>query len=379
MNKVLHVFVYLFLALAGAALWFELQLNAKRELLTARNRLQEDVFVKLAKTIEVAEAPKDSIAEDPCEMDDSDVEARLVDSPEKKNLLDDYKYYLEKQNLDTFNWEGKREQLRKIYVEDADGNPIMDAGRPIDHGPGTERELLETLLNAAIKQQSTLNTTRDQLAKLRGILVETVAEINELKPKARQDKVTIVEKDEKISQLEKEKSDAEAQVVKIKGQIEDLNGEIASLRDEVQTAKDEAAQSAEKLEEAEKKAANLAKALQDAYASAGSASAGSGNALTAIPFGEKGTVKSADNEYMFATIELTDAAMKQLKGEKLDKPIPAGIEFTIKRNGYKGDAGDIVGRIRTRQEIPGKNYIICDILSAWKQTEVMANDIVFSD
>ena len=38
MNKFLHVLIYVFLALAAAALWFELQLNAKRALLTDRNR-----------------------------------------------------------------------------------------------------------------------------------------------------------------------------------------------------------------------------------------------------------------------------------------------------------------------------------------------------
>ena len=59
MNKALHAFVYLFLVLAGAALWFELQLNAKRTLLTDRNRLQEDTFIKIAKTIEKDEAAKD--------------------------------------------------------------------------------------------------------------------------------------------------------------------------------------------------------------------------------------------------------------------------------------------------------------------------------
>ena len=45
MNKALHVFVYLFLALAGTALFFEIQLNEKRAELTDRNRMQEDYFV----------------------------------------------------------------------------------------------------------------------------------------------------------------------------------------------------------------------------------------------------------------------------------------------------------------------------------------------
>ena len=52
MNKALHVFIYFFLVLAGVALYFESELNAKRELLVDRNRLQEDYFVKIAGTIE---------------------------------------------------------------------------------------------------------------------------------------------------------------------------------------------------------------------------------------------------------------------------------------------------------------------------------------
>ena len=377
MNKALHAFVYLFLVLAGAALWFELQLNAKRTLLTDRNRLQEDAFIKIAKTIEKAEPSKDVVVE--IRKDTAPVEARLIDTPDTENVLgDDYKAYLEQQNLETFNWDGKRSDLREVYALDADGNPIMDGGRPM---PGKEGPLLDSLLAAAIKQQSNLNTTRAELAKLRGILADTVEELNDLKPKARQDKVTIQEKEEKISELEKAKADAEAQVVKIRSQIDDLNGEIASLRDEVQTAKDEAAQNAEKLEEAEKKANTLAKRLQEAYQSAGAASAGNSTAITAVAYGEKGKVVSADNEYMFATVEFSDAAMKELKGEKRDKPIPPGIEFTVKRTGYQGEAGDIIGRIRTRQEIDGKNFVICDILTAWTQgnVEIREGDVIFSD
>ena len=46
MNKALHAFVYLFLALAGTALFFEIQLNEKRAELTDRNRMQEEYFVR---------------------------------------------------------------------------------------------------------------------------------------------------------------------------------------------------------------------------------------------------------------------------------------------------------------------------------------------
>ncbi len=376
MNKALHAFVYLFLAAAGAALWFELQLSAKHTLLTDRDRQKEDAIVKLAKTIEKAEPSKD--AETQIMKDTEGVEARIVEEPAKENILDGYKMYLEQQNLDTFNWESKREQLRAVYKLDENGNPLMDGGRPIDRGAGTANELFDALLQAAIRQQSTLNTTRAELAKLRGILADVVEELNDTKQHARQDKVTILEKDEKIEALDRAKADAEAQVVKIKGSLEELNGEIASLRDEAESARSETAQALEKLEEVTQKYANLEKQYNDAFQSAGS-SASTVATTAAIPYGEKGKVVSADNEYMFATIEFSDEAMKQLKGEKLDKPIPAGSEFTIKRKGYNGPAGDIVGRVRTRQEIPGKKYVVCDIISAWRQDDVRADDVVFSD
>ena len=44
-----------------------------------------------------------------------------------------------------------------------------------------------------------------------------------------------------------------------------------------------------------------------------------------------------------------------------------------------GEAGEFVGRIRLRQEVAGKNYIVCDILSNWEQDKLQINDIIFAD
>ena len=60
MNKAIYIFAYLFLLLAGAALFFEIQLNGKRAELTDRNRMQEDYLVKIAKTIEKVEPDKNA-------------------------------------------------------------------------------------------------------------------------------------------------------------------------------------------------------------------------------------------------------------------------------------------------------------------------------
>lgn len=377
MNKVLHVLVYVFLGLAGAALWFELQLNAKRSELTDRNRMQEDYLVKIAKTIEKADPDKSATFE--IKKDASPVEAKLVDAPDMENVLSEYPAPLEQANLETYNWENARSQLRAVYVLDVDGNPVMDGNEPQTRGSG-EYKMLEQLFESAKTQQSRLNSTRAALADLRAKLESSVSEINKLKPPARQSLVTIEEQKEKIAKLEEEKTALGDQITKIKGQIEELNGEITSLRDEVTAAKDEVAAAKDEIEKREKLIENLKTALKTSIQtrSVASASVGSSVGTTSIPVGDKGKIVLADNDSMFAIVSFTDEAIKELKGDKADAPLPT-MEFGVKRPGFSGAAGEFVGRIRIRQEVKGKNYVICDILGNWEQDKLVKDDVVFAD
>ena len=379
MNKLLHVLVYVFLLLSAAALFFELELNKKRTELTDRNRMQEDYLVKVAKTIEKAEPAKDTVFE--IKRDNSPVEARLVDDPEMENVLEGYQAPLEQSNLDTYEWDNAkdRNQLRSIYVLDAEGKPVLDGTEFLKRGKGTEDELLSTLFDSAKNQQERLNTTRAALTDLRGKLAVVVEELNKLKPEARQDKVTIVEKNEKIAKLEEEKADLENQIVRLKAQIDELNTEVTSLKDELQAAKDETENVKEELAKKEKVIEQLKEMLKQAIKSPGErAAGGGGQAITALPVGDKGKIVVADNDNMFAIIEFTPEAMKELKGEDFSRPLPF-LELGVKRTGFKGQSGEFVGRLRLRQEVHGKNYIVCDILGAWEQDKLQANDIVFAD
>ncbi len=376
MNKVLHALVYVFLVLAGAALFFEIQLNSKRDELTERNRMQEDYLVKIAKTIEKGEADKTAAFE--VNKDDSPVEAKIVDIPEMKNLLDDYPAPLEQQNIETYNWDplNVRQQMRTVYVLDAEGKPVMDGNEPLKRGPGTEDELLNTLFESAKTQQSRLNSTRAALTDLRAQLEAVVAELNKLKPEARQDKVTIEEQKAKIEKLEGEKADLENQITKLKSQIDELNAEITSLKDEVQTAKDETEAAKEEIAKLQKSNEQYKKLLRDALLSAGQK--GEKSDLVSLPAGDKGKIIEVDNENMFAVVELTKEAMVELKGEELHNPIPQ-MELGIRRPGFNGAAGEFVGRLRLRQEVKGKNFVICDILGSWQQDPAKENDIIFAD
>ena len=376
MNKALHVLVYVFLALAAAALYFELQLNARRSELTDRNRLQEDCFVRLARTIEKADPDKSAAFE--IKKDVSPVEAKLVDSPDMENVLEEYPAALEQANLETYNLENSRQQLRTVYVLDAEGQPVMDGNEPLKRGPGTEQELLDKLFESAKTQQSRLNSTRAALADLRAKLDATVSEINKLKPEARQDKVTIEEQKTKMTKLEEEKTALEDQIKKIKNQIDELNGEITSLKDEVSTAKDETEAAKEETAKAQKLIDQLKGLLKQSIQSQGTQSTGSGVAVSSLPTGEKGKIIEVDNETMFAIVKFSDEAMVELKGENGDKPLPI-LELGIKRPGFNGPAGEFVGRLRIRQEVKGKPYVICDILSAWEQDKAKIDDVVFSD
>ena len=378
MNKVLHVLVYVFLALAGASLFFELQLNAKRAELTDRNRMQEDYIVRIARTVEKGEPDKSATFE--IKKDSSPVEARLVDSPDMDNVLDEYPAPLEQANLETYNWDGQaeRRQLRTVYVLDFEGNPVMDGNEPLKRGKGTEDEMLSMLFESAKAQQSRLNTTRAALADLRGKPESVVAELNRLKPEARQDKVTIVEQKEKMTRLEGEKSDLENQITKVKAQVDELNGEISSLKDEVSTAKDETEAAKEETAKAKQLIDSLRKMLKESIQTQGSKSAGVGVAVTSLPAGDKGKIVDVDNDDMFAIVEFTDEAMTELKGENRDRPLPS-IELGVKRPGFQGEAGEFVGRLRLRQEVKGKNYVVCDILGDWEQDKLQVNDVLFAD
>lgn len=376
MNKVLHVLVYVFLVLAGAALYFELQLNAKRTELTDRNRLQEDCFVKLARTIEKAEPDKTATFE--IKKDASPVEAKLVDSPDMENVIEEYPAPLEQANLETYNLDASRQQLRTVYVLDAEGKPVMDGNEPLMRGAGTEQDLLDKLFESAKLQQSRLNSTRAALTDLRGKLEAVVNEINKLKPEARQDKVTIEEQKAKMEKLEEEKTGLENQITKIKGQIGELNGEITSLKDEVTTAKDETEAAKEETAKAQKLIEQLKNLLKQSVQTTSGQSSSSAAAVTTLPAGDKGVVIEADNENMFAIVKFSDETMKDFKGENNDKSLPL-MELGVKRPGFKGAAGEFIGRIRIRQEVKGKPYVICDILGAWAQDAMKANDVIFAD
>ena len=380
MNKALHALVYLILAVSVAALYFEYNLYGKKELLKSRNRQLEDCLVTLSKTIEKAD-PAKPVTVPEARKDVSQIEAKAVESPETENLLEDYPAQLEEQNLEKLNWgDTERVQSRKLYKLDAEGNKIPDAANPGDFvkkGPGTAQELLDKIVDRAKAQQTTLNNTRAELANVRAKLEKLVTDFNKLPPEMRQDKITIEEKKKQIEELEAKKTELEENISKLKTQIEDLNTEIKSVKEELQASKDETEQVREELAKEKKKTDHLNKIIQEMNARL-QGGQGQTSAGTNVTAGNKGKIVDLNTTYMYAVIEFTDDAMKELLGPERNGVLPQ-IEMGIRRKGFNGPAGEFVGRVRLRQCVAGKNFVIADVLGDWQQAEAQKGDDVFSE
>jgi len=377
MNKALHAFIYLFLILSGAALYFELQLNAKRAEMRDRNRMQEDFIMEVARLTEEPAEAAPATAEIEFDTGAHDSPDAM---PDMENVLDKYDAGLEKAVPSYFKWgDAERDGLREVYVLDGDGKPVMDGVEPKKSG-SREDALLSKLKRALEAQKDDIAKTRAALPYLRGQIEYVAKKSNELKKELRDlhgelDDVTKAKED-----AEKKCAEAEGQLPPLKQQIESLNSELVSVRDEVVAARDEAEATKEELAKEKKTNEDLKKLLREAMASATSAGvrAQAGQAVATVTAGEKGRVIEADNSDMFAVIELTPETLKELKGPELNRAI-AVQEFGVRRAGFKGPAGDFVGRIRIRQEVAGKSFVICDILSNWSQDTIQPGDVVFAD
>jgi len=241
MAKVLRVLVIIILILSAVSLFFAIKLFEKRELLTKRNSVLEEQFIKVAKTIEAADAPD---ADAPGVMKDiSEVSDRELANPEKQAMLDAYPIKLEQQNLPTLDFGNteKRLQLRSFFAVDAEGKYVLDPvdNKPATKGPGTMQELMDQLFERAKAQQASLNKTRAELTKMREQFTGSVDEINKLKTDGRAAKVELKGEKEKVAALTTEKEELETRVTKLNAEKKELSAELADAKNSIETLNEE--------------------------------------------------------------------------------------------------------------------------------------------
>ena len=378
MGKVLQAMVYLIVVLSAAALFFANALFQKRELLKDRNATLVDGFVNVARTIE-AKDPEDATAPE-IAKDVSEVSDREIANPEKQNLLEDYPMKLETANLPTLNLnsQDKRDQLAALYALDGEGKPRLDAdGNKVKKGPGTMSDLIEQVLERAKNQQSVLNKTRGELAKMRERVAENVEEMNKIKVAQRADKREITAKKEQIATLTSEKEALDAKVVQLTKEKKELNAELLDKNDQVEKLNEEKVALQEQLENSQKALAEMKEKFKGIGKQRASETVvAQEGAVAAVSAGLKGSVISANDSLKFCIVELSPECMTEMLGEERDRPLPQ-LDMNVRRTGRASASGEFVTRIKLRQAVPGKNLVIADILNDWQQVPVEKGDVVF--
>ena len=378
MGNVLRVLVIIIMLLSAVSLFFASELYKKRELLTKRNNVLEEQVIKLAKTVEAADAAE---ADAPAvEKDTSEVSEREITNPEKLNLLEGYPIKLEQQNLPTldFGSNDKRLQLRSYFAIGADGKPELDQvdQRPRTRGPGTMEEILGQLFDRAKVQQANLNKTRAELTKMREQVADSVTEINKLKIDGRTAKTEAKTERDRSALLASDKTELEARITKLNAEKKELSAEVADAKGEVEVLREEKTTLVDDL-------AKLNEKYQEAIKRNPAAGSGSGGPVqdlqtvaSAPTAGDKGKVIEANDDLKFAIIELSDEAIAELLGSERQNALPQ-LEMNVRRTGRQSAAGEFVTRIKLRQAVRGKNFIVADILNDWQQTPVAKGDVVF--
>ncbi|MCR5413493.1 MAG: hypothetical protein K6F50_02035 [Kiritimatiellae bacterium] len=399
MNKALHVFVYLFLIGVGVAIWYEYQLNAKRSELYARNSLMEEYLVKqISPLVEdgtdydkegsnYKEPVKETIEldRDPNPNQYPKTDPRMEDVLVDSDL--DYDFDLEIEDHKTLVWgQAERNALRDIEKLDEEGKQVMKGGN-WDTDETSADKCLAGLVKKLQVQKEQFAKTRKALKPLRDKLAEVVRMYNDLTPVVRDLAETKHNNEEQIATLTSEKTallekqaEYENQLKEKTRKIEDLNHDVEAAVQETAVAKEELEKSTKMVEILKKQIQDLLQQQRNLMASGGGSNGPSGAAaVTSLSYGDKGNIIRVDNGLLSAVVRFEPQAMKELKGGDSTRPIPL-MELAVKR--YMSDddkVGEIVGRIRLRQEVPGKNWVICDILADWEQMEIVEGDTVFQD
>ncbi len=383
MNKAVHALVYVILAVAGVALYFEMNLFDKKELLKDSNEQLRDCIVKLSSFIE-SETPSAASGVE-AKKDVSAREAREVDDPDMDNLLEDYHPEYEETNIKLMKWGPMQSaQLRKHYDLDADGNKKRDPANPdkfVTTGKGTAQELIDNITERASKQYEMLGKTRGELKNVRTKLQKLVADYNELPKEIRLNKIEIEKKVKEIETLTTEKAAVEDQLQKSKGEVEELKTEVSSLKEEVTAAKDETEAVKEDLTKAKETVERLTNMLKTQASAPRAASSGTASVGGQLTNSDKGTISAVDNERLYAVVKFDDAALDELIGAERNGALPPH-EMLVARMTKGADGKEsrkVVGKIRLRQWTPKTNLVTVDILQDWQQAPFEVGDVVRPD
>jgi len=370
MGKLLKVLTVILLVLSVLALVFGMQLFKKREIQKGRLNKFETALIKLASSVERADADEEAATPSAFPArDTSDCTATELENPNKSEFWKNYQATLEKQGRATMNIADRRLELLSYYKMDPMGKIENDpaTGMPMTTGKGTMDALLNEVVGNTEKQLENLNKTRQQLTALRTELVDTITELNTRKTALRKALSQVKGLNDRIGELEGQVRQKEEQVNAITAEKQALEEQIAAKDQQIAKLKEDTQKQDEEIKSQQKTIKELR----------GQMTASAASAMAAISVkmdaGIKGKVVSVNPEWNFAVLELDNACLKQLLGSDLGGDMPM-TELMIRRPGEKGA---FVAKVRLNKMNREEKLVIADILTDWQQMPVAEGDIVF--
>ncbi len=380
MNKAVHVLVYLILAVAGVALYFEMKLSEKKALLKDSNEQLRKCIVELSSYLEASNAVPSEVAEeaktDSDKLDAIEGAKKInVNVDPTKDWLADYKAEYENDEIGALNWDKKESaQLRQVYALDGEGNRNPDAD-------GEAAKLIKQIIGRARAQKDVLKETRKQLVAVRTKLQNLADLYNDLPWQVRQEKYTVKQKEDEIANLKDKNEKLAGELDNTKKEVEDLKTDVEDYKEKVKAAKDETEEMTAKYEEQKKKFDDLMKIVKNQTATprAPAGPVAGGGQLTS---GDKGTI--ADVAPGFVTIKFTDSALDELLGSDRAGALPPHEMFVIrpvKKADGSGTQKKIVGKVRLRQWTPNSNFVLAYILKDYSQEPLVIEkgDVIITE
>jgi len=374
MNTLLRALVIVITVLGATALVFAVLNFDRRQILLGRNAALVELVKNVAATTEAQDAPEGTPRS--AMLDIAEVTDRVSDNVDKKDVFDGYLAHLESANLTKLKFEQEKEdQLYRYYAQNEDGTIRKTDRGPVTNGPGTMQELLDQLLTRAKAQNATLDKTRSVLSKQSDLVAQLVEDINKLKRDGRVVKQDLTGARAEIVELKDEKATLERNVAKLQSEKKDLQAEVLDLKNEVETAQDLKEKAEQDVASKVLIIADQQKRIQELLGRGPGPTDGPRTDVV-LPAGDKGMVVATNDEYKYAILELSSETMDAMLGETREKQLPQ-LEMNIRREGRESASGDFVTKIRLRNYVKDKNFVVADILTDWQQSPVEKGDVVW--
>ncbi len=371
MGKLLRVLVIFLLLVSIAALVLAHMLFNRREVLRGRVETLQSGINRVARTLETTSPESPAVPPNFPERDIAPITAEPEPSPRRGQFWRNYQVHLEEVDRPLMDLSNRRQELLTLYR-------VNSAGMRIAEGPGTMHGVLEELLTRAGAQYNTLTATRQQLRMLREELVGLIGDYNNLRNDLRTEKATVVrvsaERDEHRQAAEdtrRELAQEQQRGRELELRIGDLEQEEIILREQIETLQIRNEEQVAMIGTLRAEITRLETLGARGIGDAGDVM--TGTARIDMEIGEKGTIVSADHDFMFVVIELTDEAIEELIEASVDGRLPL-VDFYIERS--VDGRRQFISKIRLTQLNRQRSLGIGEIMPDWHQESIRPGDSV---